>query len=96
MKTWNEVKTRQHDISGIENPGNWLFEEKNGIWYPSKEIDLFEHPDQLPENLQKLLEKYSEADDYPTLEKMLKAVEEIGYTFDYYLDGTPYDLRLKP
>jgi hypothetical protein len=31
--------------------------------------------------------------DYRGLEKALKEVEKIGYTFDYYLDAVPYDLR---
>jgi len=40
MKTWNEVKTQQHDISGIENPENWTYYEKNGIYYPQEEMKV--------------------------------------------------------
>lgn len=33
--------------------------------------------------------------DYRVIEKMLKEVEKLGYTFDYGLDGSPYGLRPK-
>jgi hypothetical protein len=31
--------------------------------------------------------------DYDILEQLLAELEEIGYTFEYGLDGEPYDLR---
>ncbi len=34
MKDWNYAKTKVHDISGLENPENYMYERKNGIYYP--------------------------------------------------------------
>lgn len=59
-------------------------------------VDLFEDYDDIPANLQKVLDKNQEAlegGDYRDLEKILKQVNKLGYTFEYDLDGVPYDLR---
>lgn len=57
--------------------------------------DLFEDYENLPKNLLKILNKYLANDDldYLKLEKMLKEVNSVGYTFEYYLDCVPYDLK---
>lgn len=34
MVTFNFAKEYPHDISGIENPNDWVFENKNGVYYP--------------------------------------------------------------
>lgn len=59
-------------------------------------IDLFENYDEIPENVQAILDKHSEAfedGDYKGLEKALAEIEKTGYTFEYYLDGQAFDLR---
>lgn len=59
-------------------------------------IDLFEDYELIPENLQKILNKYEkdfENGDYRGLLQAFNECESIGYTFDYYLDGCAYDLR---
>ncbi len=61
-------------------------------------IDLFEQYDKQPPELKEIVdkyqEKYIEGDmDYKDTEEFLKEVEKIGFTFDYYLDNEPYDLR---
>lgn len=56
--------------------------------------DLFNTPELIPEDVRAVFEKYEEP-TYETLAAMLKEVEELGYTFDYYLDAVPYDLRKK-
>ena len=59
-------------------------------------IDLFEDYENIPENLQNILDKHVKAfedGDYKLLHEALKEVEAIGYTFEYYLDGEAYDLR---
>lgn len=57
--------------------------------------DLFDQYDLLPKNLLKILNKYQNIEDlsYITIEKMLKEVNSIGYTFEYYLDCIPYNLQ---
>lgn len=56
--------------------------------------DLFETPELIPKNVQAILETFSdEANPYWELERMLKQIEPLGYTFDYGLDADPYGLR---
>jgi len=62
----------------------------------TKGIDLFEDYQDIPPKVQKVLDKYQEDiedGDYKGLEKALKELEKIGYTFEYGLDGIAYDLR---
>jgi len=59
-----------------------------------EEIDLFEHPEKLPKQVQSVLNKYSEDDNtYESLGKMLSEMKPLGYTFEYGLDAVPYDLK---
>jgi hypothetical protein len=57
--------------------------------------DLFDDYENLPKNLLDILNKYQDNDDlnYFLMEKMLKEVNSIGYTFEYYLDCIPYNLQ---
>lgn len=60
----------------------------------STDIDLFEQFETLPEELKRILTKYEECDnDYNVMAAMQAECEAIGYTFDYYLDAEPYNLR---
>ena len=79
---------------------NWVWEEveakAKGGDVENKGIDLFEDYEKIPANVQKVLDKYEEgiADgDYEILGKAKDELEEIGYTFEYYVDGEAYDLR---
>lgn len=60
--------------------------------------DLFETPEKLPKKVLDVLNRYNLEDPtYLTLEKMLVELNSMGYTFDYYLDCIPFNLRkLKP
>jgi len=57
--------------------------------------DLFETPELIPDNVRAVFEKYDNGDElsYDEIFKLHTEVEELGYTFDYYLDAVPYDLR---
>jgi hypothetical protein len=59
------------------------------------ENDLFNNVESLPQDVQSVLEKYQEdwEDTYENCANMQDELEELGYTFDYYLDATPYNLR---
>ncbi len=61
-------------------------------------MDLFETPELIPDNVSEILDTFNEeADSYKECARLLSAVESIGYTFDYGLDGQPYDLtKIKP
>jgi hypothetical protein len=59
-------------------------------------VDLFEDYENIPSNVQEVLDKYSDAfedGDYRKLEKANNELKKIGYTFEYGLDGEAYDLR---
>jgi hypothetical protein len=85
---------------GKENPNEETYfeirdEDFETDHYKESELspDLFEHYDNLPKELKKVLDKYPEVETYDDCEKMLKDMNKIGYTFDYYLDAIPYNLR---
>jgi hypothetical protein len=65
-------------------------------------MDLFEdiasNPNNYPPKLVALVNKMGTEHlerglDYDELAKYVKKFEAIGYTFDYYLDAEPYDLK---
>lgn len=57
-------------------------------------IDLFEVYETLPQEVQDVLLKYCTGDNsYELCEALIKALEPLGYTCDYGLDGEPYELR---
>lgn len=59
-------------------------------------IDLFEHSELLPKEVDSLLLRMAEAieegDEYEVLADFLEELQGIGFTFDYYLDAVPYAL----
>ena len=61
-------------------------------------MDLFENYHQLPEELQAVLDKWQQKEasiglDYNDCKAFQEECEAVGYTFDYQLDGQPFDLR---
>lgn len=61
-----------------------------------KKVDLFEYPEMIPNNVQKVLDHYSESfedGDYAGLQEAEEELSYIGYTFEYGLDGQAYALR---
>lgn len=64
------------------------------------EPDLFEDQTGLPDGIRQLVSDYSEIletgdiDGYQACHDFLKEAQELGYTFEYGLDGVPYGLRL--
>ena len=57
-------------------------------------MDLFENYELLPGNVLEVLTEFEEMDEtYENCENFRNQLENIGYTFDYYLDAIPYDLR---
>jgi len=55
-------------------------------------LDLFEHYQLLPPNVQKILEDFGECEDYEDCKRLIEILETIGYTADYGLDADPYYL----
>ena len=59
-------------------------------------IDLFEDYDNIPANVQRVLDKYEDAfmdGDFKVLKEAKNELNKIGYTFDFDMDGTAYGLR---
>jgi hypothetical protein len=56
-------------------------------------MDLFETPELIPQRLQIVFAKFDDTMTYTQCEALLRRVERMGYTFDYELDATPYNLR---
>ena len=68
---------------------------------PAEEnTDLFECVETLPQEVQNIIERYGErysvgSMEYKDTAEFLREIELLGYTFDYYLDNEPYNLRKK-
>ena len=57
-------------------------------------MDLFEQYDDLPQNVKDVLNKFEEADKtYINCQALVDDLEKIGYTCDYGLDASPFDLK---
>ena len=57
-------------------------------------MDLFENIEALPVEVKAILDKYSLMDnDYINCENLVKELNSVGYTCDYYLDAIPFDLQ---
>jgi hypothetical protein len=86
--------------SWIEGEFYYSLKDENGKplnkFKDGGEVDLFETPDKIPAKVQEVLDAFAdgiESGEYDVLQKAQEAVEAIGYTFDYDLDGTMSDLR---
>lgn len=60
-----------------------------------EEIDLFEHYEDLPQEVQDVIDDHFVNGDasYEECQKLVDALKPLGYTCEYGLDGYPYDLR---
>ncbi len=54
--------------------------------------DLFEYPELIPENVMEIFNDV-EINDYNNLKDLLIKVKNLGYTFNFGLDLTPYELK---
>jgi hypothetical protein len=55
--------------------------------------DLFETPELLPVEVQTILEEFAHKDQtYDNCQQLIAALEPLGYTCDYDLSGTPFNL----
>lgn len=95
-ETFNIYYGKRVDSLNINNgaPNSGSFSEK--MIEPVQGVDLFEDPDAIPAEVGKILDKYQQAfedGDYKQLQKAHEELNQIGYTFDYYVDGQAYDLR---
>jgi len=92
----------ENDIFYIKRPNeNWevfrkIKYENGGSVDEQTYIDLFEDYENIPAEVQMILDEYSESfedGDYIGMSKAQNELEQIGYTFDFYVDGDAYGLR---
>lgn len=55
--------------------------------------DLFKTPEKIPMAIRAIFAEIDDDLSYKELEILKEKVESLGYTFDYYLDAVPYNLR---
>ena len=59
-----------------------------------QEIDLFSEYHLLPDHIQDIIHSFDENKDaYQECKRVLKELKPHGYTFEYYLDGVPFNLK---
>lgn len=59
-----------------------------------EEIDLLENYHLLPQEVQNILDTFDgNKDPYIECKRVIKELEKVGYTANYYLDGILYDLK---
>jgi hypothetical protein len=54
--------------------------------------DLFEYPEQQPAKVRKVLWSYGFCHDYEGCQLLVQKLNEVGYTCEYGLDASPYNL----
>lgn len=60
----------------------------------NEQIDLFDDIEALPLNVQAILSKYSDAEaTYINCENLVKELNKVGYTCEYYLNAEPFNLQ---
>jgi hypothetical protein len=58
-----------------------------------KQIDLFENSDLLPPEVLDIYKEFPDELTYEECAIFLKRLESLGYTFEYYLDAVPFNLK---
>lgn len=57
-------------------------------------VCLFSNYELLPDHIEKIINSYNEnKDPYKECRRLLKELKPHGYTFEYYLDGVPFNLK---
>ncbi len=57
--------------------------------------DLFETTELMPDSVAEIVNRYCDGNglSYTQCSELVKELNAIGYTCDYYLDAEPFDLR---
>lgn len=57
-------------------------------------MDIAEQYELLPQNVKDVLDKFAESEnDYESCADLVEALNEVGWTCEYYLDAEPFNLR---
>lgn len=99
---YTHVGQHSHVVQGyIDECREATFEEREAlhrelvsIGYDVVDLnDKFNDIESLPKNVQEAISEAGECDTYEALGELVRKLQHLGYTFDYYLDATPYNLR---
>jgi hypothetical protein len=55
--------------------------------------DLFETPEWIPKDVIQVLDTFTGDNSYFEMERLIRLLKPLGYTFEYGLDATAYNLR---
>jgi hypothetical protein len=87
----DELYGEEYSFSKLEDKMKELENKSKG------DIDLFSRPERLPDEVSKLLHAFwrfaGDEYDVDILEVFKSRLNKLGYTFDYGLDLTPFNLR---
>ena len=82
-----EFETVIKDCLKCEDCGHSFIIENN-------DFDLFEKYEPLPQEVKDIINEFSENDNtYESCAELVKKLESVGYTCDYYLDAEPFNLK---
>ncbi len=85
----NDTKENIHN-----NLKDFVIDWEGYVYDENEELDLFEFPQLIPANVQQIIDSFShEENEYDVCEDLVSALESVGYTCDYDLDGIPCDLK---
>lgn len=60
----------------------------------NEEIDLLDNWDAIPDHVKEILVKYNPSDmTYENCANLVKELNTVGYTIDYYLNAIPFNLQ---
>jgi hypothetical protein len=61
----------------------------------NQSTDLFQSLELLPDTVQECINQYAQSEqlNYQECKEFQSRLESMGYTFDYSLDATPFNLR---
>ena len=97
-RSYDEYMKMFNFLNNTNNTNSLLYEEETSNYIVlieniKKNLSAIKATENTP--IDDILNKYQMNDDlnYITIEKMLKEVNSIGYTFEYYLDCIPYNLQ---
>jgi len=92
--------TKRTNIKTAPKVARTMFEDETFEYAKGGRLDLFEDYENIPSNVQKVLDKYAEnfGDDYSGMSyqdmtKMHDEIYKLGYTFDSGLDNQAFGLR---
>ena len=84
------LNTLQYLLDGKKVKINMSFGRNNEDW----ELDMFKHYMLLPDEVNEVVLDYSDEDStYETCDALVTALNEVGWTCEYYLDASPYGLK---